>query len=245
MSTAPAPSKHEVLTLRHPEGGMAAWACWPGGSEPAPAILVMEHALGIDPFMEAMGLRLAEAGYATLIPDLYHRFPLFETPFDKMKRLSDREIVRDLAIARTHLTEDPRVDATRIGVIGFCMGGRIALRALEARELGLQAGVCYYGGHLHVGWGTDATAPFDLLHKIEAPLLFHFGGEDTNPSPQDRHDLDRALTRLNKPHTFYDYAGAGHAFMDFTRPERYRKEASEISWERTLRFLGEEFAHRP
>ncbi|EQD41009.1 Dienelactone hydrolase domain protein [mine drainage metagenome] len=228
-----------ILTLHHPEGGMAAWASWPRVSEPAPALLIMEHALGIDLFTETMGRKLTEAGYATLIPDLYHRFNPFEAPLDKMKRLRDPEIIRDLAIARSHLFQDPQVDPARIGVIGFCMGGRMALRALEERALGLKAGVSYYGGHLRVAWGEDQKTPFDLIGQIEAPLLFHFGNEDTNPSPRDRADLEQELTRLHKTHVFHSYDGAGHAFMDFTRTERFRQNASESSWQRTLQFLRE------
>ncbi|MHB1544681.1 MAG: dienelactone hydrolase family protein [Gammaproteobacteria bacterium] len=229
----------ETLTLHHPEGSMAAWASWPVVSTPVPALLIMEHALGIDLFTETMGLKLTEAGYATLIPDLYHRFNPFEAPLDKMQRLRDSEIIRDLALARSHLLQDPRVDPARMGVIGFCMGGRLALRALEERALKLKAGVCYYGGHLRVAWGEDSKTPFDLISQIEAPFLFHFGNDDTNPSPKDREDLEQELTRLHKTHVFHAYEGAGHAFMDFTRAERFRPDASERSWQRTLQFLHE------
>ncbi len=229
----------EILTLDHPAGGMAAWASWPGTDGPSPALLVMEHALGIDLFVETMGLRLTDAGYATLVPDLYHRIHSFEPPLDKMRQLRDTEIIQDLAVSLAHLRKDPRIDPDRVGIIGFCMGGRIALRALEEPALSLRAGVCYYGGHLKVAWGEDQKTPFDLVEQIEAPLLFHFGKEDTNPSPGDREDLERALTRRQKPHVFHTYDGAGHAFMDFTRAERYRSEASECSWSRTLQFLSD------
>ncbi len=61
--------------------------------------------------------------------------------------------------------------------------------------------------------------------------------ERTNPSPDDQVKLDAELTRLGKPHQFYSYAGAGHAFMDFTG-ERFHKEAAETSWPRTLEFFA-------
>ncbi len=238
--TRPVPSHtQETRTLAHPDGGMAAWACWPAASSPVPALLVVEHALGIDFFIETLALKLTHAGYAALVPDLYHRQDPLHAPLDKMRQLRDAEILEDFAVAKSHLLRDPHIDPERIGVIGFCMGGRIALRALEEHTLALKAGVCYYGGNLRIAWGAGKT-PLELIGEIEAPLLFHFGSDDTNPSPKDREELGQELARLHKSHVFHSYDGAGHAFMDFTRPERFREDASEHSWQRTLQFLAEE-----
>jgi len=67
-------------------------------------------------------------------------------------------------------------------------------------------------------------------------LQVHFGADDANPSPQDVVKLDAELAKFNKPHEFYSYSHAGHAFMDSTK-ESYRREADEASWPRTLDFL--------
>jgi carboxymethylenebutenolidase len=68
--------------------------------------------------------------------------------------------------------------------------------------------------------------------------LFHFGADDTNPSPNDMQKLDTELTRLGKPHEFFAYPDAGHAFLNFVNPQRYREDASLASWPRTLDFLA-------
>ncbi|MCH8351059.1 MAG: dienelactone hydrolase family protein, partial [Chloroflexi bacterium] len=80
-------------------------------------------------------------------------------------------------------------------------------------------------------------SPFELTSGINCPVLFHFGEIDANPSPEDMAKLDAELTRLGKPHEFYSYPGADHAFMDFTGP-RYHREADEASWPRTLQFFA-------
>ena len=67
-----------------------------------------------------------------------------------------------------------------------------------------------------VALGEGGASPFERTSEINCPLLFHFGEEDANPSPEDMQKLDAELTRYNKAHEFYTYPGAGHAFMDFT-----------------------------
>ena len=70
-------------------------------------------------------------------------------------------------------------------------------------------------------------------------MLFHFGEVDQNPSQDDMKKLDAELTRLGKPHQFYTYPGADHAFMDFAQPHRYNKGAADASWPRSLEFFAQ------
>ncbi len=109
---------------------------------------------------------------------------------------------------------------------------------MAAADHRLKASVAYYGGNIMVPWGEGVPAPYARTADIGCPLLFHFGDDDSNPSPADRVKLDTELTRHGKPHEFYTYPNAGHAFMNFTNPERYREAAAEASWPRTLEFLG-------
>ena len=100
-----------------------------------------------------------------------------------------------------------------------------------------KAAVVYYGGNIKQAWGEGVTSPFEHTREIKCPLMFHFGEEDTNPSPQDRHDYGEELTHYNKVHEFYTYPNAGHAFMNFTSVERYRDDAANESWPRSLAFF--------
>ena len=96
--------------------------------------------------------------------------------------------------------------------------------------------MAYYGGNTKVALGGDVS-PFERSPEIGCPLMFHFGDEDGNPSPEDRVMLDSELNRLGKEHEFHHYAGAGHAFMSFDSP-RYSESADTASWPRTLEFFG-------
>jgi carboxymethylenebutenolidase len=232
----------KTLTVTIPAGAqaMALHTAWPAGTGPFPAIVVIQHAPGVDTFLHAIAERLAQAGYCAAAPDLYHRLDARLDGMQKMKLLKDRELEADIAATVEWLRAHPAVNRERLGIIGFCMGGRVAYLAAAANRH-FKAAVIYYGGNIMVPWSEEAQAlsPFARTHEIRCPLLFHFGAEDTNPSPADMHRLDAELTRHGKAHEFHVYPNAGHAFMNFTNAERYREAAAASSWPRTLEFLAE------
>ena len=211
----------------------------PDSPGPFPAVVVSQHGGGIDQFMREMADRLAAEGYVAVVPDLFHRYTS-ETLADRPNRLqymSDADIINDVNAAVGFLLGHASVDGDRIGVTGFCMGGRVTWLA-AATNPHIRAAVPYYGGNLMATWGEANQTPFDLAGGISCPVMFHFGEIDENPSQEDMRKLDDQLTRLGKPHRFYTYPGADHAFMDYTAA-RYQKAASEISWPRTLEFFAQ------
>lgn len=230
----------KTLTVTIPVGAqtMALHTAWPEGGGPFPALVVIQHAPGVDAFLHAMAERLAQTGYYAAAPDLYHRLDARLDGMQKMKLLQDHEVKADVNATVAWLRAHPAVNGERLGIIGFCMGGRVVYLAAAANPH-FKAAVIYYGGNIMVPWGEGAVAPFARTREIHCPLLFHFGAEDTNPSPADMHRLDAELTRHGKPHEFHAYPNAGHAFMNFTNAERYRESATNSSWPRTLEFLAE------
>jgi len=188
-----------------------------------------------------MVARLIEAGYFVAAPDLYHRLDARQGDgLDRMKQLRDPEVALDVNAAVEYLRDHPLVDAKRLGIIGFCMGGRVTY-LMAALNPHFRAAVAYYGGNILVPWG-DGPSPFSLSENLHCPLLFHFGADDSNPSPDDMDTFEQELTRLGKAHEFYSYAGAGHAFLNFTNPQRYREAATQTSWPRTLDFFNRHLA---
>ena len=155
---------------------------------------------------------------------------------DRLKHLSDPEIIDDINAAVDFLQGHSAVDSNRLGITGFCMGGRVTWLMAAASSC-FKAAVPYYGGSIMDIWGTASQSPFELSGGINCPVMFHFGQEDGNPSPDDQVKLEQELTRLDKPHEFFSYPGAGHAFMDHTGA-RYNKDAAETSWPRTLDFFA-------
>jgi len=232
------PSFTDKLTVGGHEMDM--YASVPSGSGPFPAVVIAFHIGGLDEFDKAMADRLAAEGYVAVVPDLFHRYTGEQMSGPRIERLdylSDADIIADCNAAVSFLESNSAVDSNRIGMTGFCMGGRIAW-LMAAVNPTFKATVPYYGGHIMLPWGDSAQTPFDLTSNINCPMMFHFGATDGNPSPDDRVKLDTELTRLGKDHQFFEYAGAGHAFMDFTNPDRHHEGAAAESWPRTLEFFA-------
>ncbi len=224
-------------TLKVNGEDMALYGSMPDGAGPFAAVVVIQHAGGVDPFTRAMVDRLAEAGYAAVAPDLYHRLDPSLGATEKRKQLKDIEIIADVNTTVDFLRDHDAIDGNRLGITGFCMGGRVVY-LMAAANPHFKAAVAYYGGNIMVPWGEGVQAPFARTGEIGCPLMFHFGEEDSNPSADDMKKLDEELVRHAKVHEFYSYPGAGHAFMDFSNPQRYREGADKTSWPRTLDFFN-------
>jgi carboxymethylenebutenolidase len=210
----------------------------PTGSGRFPAVVVIQHQGGVDEFVQSMTLRLADSGYVAAAPDLYHRDGpnCTDDIVTRRTRLRDSNIINDVNTTVGFLQQHDFVDGSRLAIIGFCMGGRIAY-LMAAANSAFKASVVYYGGNTFRAWGRGMPSPFERTSEIHCPIQGHFGEEDKNPSPEDMRTLDAELTKFNKNHDFYSYLNAGHAFMDNTK-ESYRRLADEASWSRTLEFLA-------
>jgi len=216
---------------------MGIYAAFPQGEGPFPAVVVIQHAWGVDEFTRTMADRLAAAGLVAAAPQLYHRLAEQGSGLEMMKQLRDAEVIADVDATVDWLGRQVPVDAERVGIVGFCMGGRVSY-LMAAANPKVKASVVYYGGNIQKAWGEGVPTPFERSEDIDAPVLFHFGAEDGNPSPQDMELYDSELTRLGKVHEFHSYPGAGHGFMDFTNPDRHHESAARLSWPRTLGFFN-------
>ena len=209
----------------------------PEGGGTFPALIVIQHQSGVDPFIQAMTGRLADAGFVAAAPDLYHRDGP-NCPDDmrtRSARLGDRRVIADVGATVDFLKRHSVVDTSRIGIIGFCMGGRVVyLMAAVSPEF--KAAVTFYPGNTGRAWGRDIPSPLERTAEVGCPIQGHFGDDDKNPSPEDRLKLGAELTKHGKVHEFYAYPNAGHAFMDDTK-ESYRRDAAETAWPRGLDFL--------
>ena len=221
------------------ESEMDVYTSVPDGEGPFPAVVVAHHAPGVDKFMQDMTNKLATSGYAAVAPDLFHRITaemVESTGKSKRDQLGDPQIVEDINATVDFLVRHSSIDSNRIGVTGFCMGGRVAWLAAATNST-FKAAVPYYGGNILVPWGGATAAPLAATSGMKCPVLFHFGEVDENPSQDDMLILDKELSAHSIPHQFYTYPGAGHAFMNPASPARYQRAAAEMSWPRTLDFF--------
>ena len=209
----------------------------PDGDGPFPAVVLIQHQNGVDKFMEEMTERIGGAGYFGVTPDLYHRDgpDCKDDGPTRRGRLRDRAIISDVNATLDFLNGQRLVDPGRVGIVGFCLGGRVAY-LMAAANSSFKAAVSYYGGSIFNAWG-DGPAPFERTAEIKCPILGHFGEVDKNPSLDDMRRLDAELTKHGKAHEFYSYAEANHAFMDPYHVGRYHAEADQVSWPRTLEFF--------
>ena len=218
---------------------MDMYAALPDGSGPHPAVVIAFHVGGLDDFDRKMADQLAEAGFVAVVPDLFHRFSkeVMDGPrLDRLGHLKDADIIADMNAAVDFLTANSAINDDRIGVTGFCMGGRIAWLMAASNQI-FKCTVPFYGGNIMGNWGPGDT-PFSMANNINCPMLFHFGGEDGNPSVADRDTFDAELKRLGKDFEFHTYDGAGHAFMDHTNPDRYHEASAAAAWPRTIDFFN-------
>lgn len=211
----------------------------PPGGDAVPGVVVVMHGPGLDRFVEDRVEDLARHGYAAIAPDLYHRQP--EDAVDMMTRigrLRDPQLIADVEAAAAHLRRRPEARVGDLGILGFCMGGRITYLLAGARPALWRAAGVFYGGNIMKPWAEQGPSPFELTRDIACPMVGFFGVEDGNPSPDDVTKIDAELTRHGKPHEFHQYEGAGHAFLNFMNAERHRPKQGADAWEKMLAFLG-------
>lgn len=212
----------------------------PDGHGPFPALVVIQHQGGVDEFVQEMAQRIAAAGFVGAAPDLYHRDgPDCRDPGPARRaRLRDASVIKDVDATVEFLKGHTSVNREGLGIVGFCMGGRVAY-LMAAAAPGFRAAVSYYGGNIMAPWG-DGPSPFQRTAEIRCPIMGHFGEEDKNPSIEDMRKLDAELTKYGKAHEFHSYPDTGHGFMD-RHGSNYRPHSDEASWPRTIDFLRRQF----
>ena len=214
---------------------MRAYVAVPAGTASRPAIIVAHHIDGVNEWVQDAVHRLYREGYIVAAPELFHRQPADVGGASRSGLLRDEEIIVDLKATLAHV-KTLGVSAA-VGVVGFCMGGRVSYLAACAIG-GLKAAAVFYGGRILKALG-DGPSPLERSAGIECPLLGLFGVEDENPSPADVAKIDAELTRLGKWHEFHMYQDTGHGFLNFLRSGRYRERAARGAWAEMLAFFDE------
>jgi carboxymethylenebutenolidase len=223
---------------------MHAYRAVPAGDDRRPALLVLQEAFGVNAHIRNICDRLAAQGYVALAPELFHRtgesvelgYTDMSLVMPHFSKLTNHGLTADIAAGLAALATDARVDATRIGVIGFCVGGFATYLAAEQTEA--HAFVAFYGGGILRARPHIALTPLiDDTARITRPILLLFGGQDQSIPPDDVKALDETLTSLGKAHEIVTLPDGGHGFACNDRAAYHQPSADE-AWRITYDWLA-------
>jgi carboxymethylenebutenolidase len=235
-----------AAVIGYPNNGETAEAylARPAGDTKRGGVVVIHHMPGWDEWTAEVCRKLAHHGYDTIAPHLYFRLGK-GSPDDLAAKaraeggVSDDQVIADVAACMEHLRKLPSSNG-KVGVIGFCSGGRHTYLA-GGRLKGIDALVDCWGGNVIVDDPTAITdkrpvAPIDYTENITAPLLGIFGNEDPNPNPDQVNRTEEKLKALGKTYEFERYDGVGHGFFAHYRPA-YRAAQASDGWAKVLAFF--------
>jgi carboxymethylenebutenolidase len=204
----------------------------PEGGGRHPGVIVIQEWWGLVPHIKDVADRFAREGFVALAPDLYHGRATSE-PDEAgklMMTLRLDEAAKDLDGAVRYLLAHEATAGQKAGIIGFCMGGGLALYEACHNADSIGACVDFYG----VFEGSDSQ-----LDRLQAPLLGIFAENDQWAPPEQVRALKARLDELGKRSEVHIYPNADHAFFNDTNPAGYRSDAAQDAWQRTLAFFRE------
>jgi len=232
--------KHEEVSIRTRDGDCPARVFTPDGAGPWPAVIVYMDAFGIRPVLLQVGERIASGGYVALVPDLFYRYGAYG-PLDPKEAFAGdfRAMVGPLTATTDNLkaaqdTEallawlDTRDDVAgdKVGTVGFCMGGGMAIAAAGTYPDRVAAAASFHGGRLAT---DDPASPHLLAPKIHAELYIAVADNDRSCPPEMVERFTQALDDAGVRYRCEVYRGASHGWMKPDFPV-YDEAAAERGW---------------
>lgn len=230
-----------AIDITTPEGTMDAQLFQPDGQGPWPAVIMITDAFGPRPTFDSMGHRLATAGYSVLIPNPFYRLgraPVKEVQgsfadeefrkriFAVIGSLTPERTQADIGAALDFLAQEPSVKKGPAGIVGYCMGGSIAMRAAAQFPERIGAAASYHGGRLAT---EDPSSPHRQLGQVKGELYFGHADNDASMDAAAIARLEAAIKESGVKATSELYVGARHGFA-VEGGGAYDKEAAERHW---------------
>lgn len=222
----------EIVEFPSNGGTASGYLATPTGA--GPGLVVIQEWWGMVDHIKDVCDRFAAEGFTALAPDLYHgkRTTEPDEAGKLMMAMNMEEAARDMSGAVDHLLASDAVRGDGVGVVGYCMGGGLALVLGCHRPDAVRACVPYYG---LIPW-PDAQPDWS---KLRAAVQGHYAGKDEFFTPDKVDELERTLRDQGVDVEMFVYRDADHAFFNDTRPEVYDADAAREAWTRTLSFLRE------
>ena len=220
---------------------MPAYRAAPAGKPNAPVVLVISEIFGVHEYIADVARRFAKAGYFAIAPELFVRQgdpteygEMAKLVAEVISKVPDGQVMSDLD-ATVAWARAAGADTGKLGITGFCWGGRITW-LYTAHNPAVKAGVAWYGRLVGAPSALQPRHPVDVAAKLAGPVLGLYGENDTG-IPLDTIDKMKAALAAGsgaaKKSEFVVYPGAPHAFHADYRPS-YRKDAADDGWKRAV-----------
>lgn len=226
-----------TVDLETPDGPMPLYEAQPLGGDARRAVVVIQEAFGVNGHIEDVTRRFAREGYLAVAPHLFHRTGGGSIPYDRFdlvaphfEGLGDDTVLVDVGAALAHVMGRDFAPE-RIGLVGFCMGGRVSFLVATRRRIG--AAVGFYGGGILHGRGERLGPLAENLSAMKSPWLGLFGDEDQSIPVIEVEELRGRLESAPVDTEIVRYPGAGHGFHCDQR-ESYHPSSAADAWQRTL-----------
>jgi carboxymethylenebutenolidase len=220
------------MTLEQNGISVPGYLAEPEDVEPKGGLVVIQEWWGLTPDIKEIADRYAVEGYLAFAPDLYHGQRATEP--DEARKLAmsmEREVAsREIDGAIAWLKQHHGM--AKVGCVGYCMGGGLALATAMRPTSNVDAVHVYYGG------GMPAA---EQIATIKVPVLGSYGAEDPGIPVASVQMLDEALDEAGVPHEITIYEGAGHSFFNDTR-DSYREDPAMDSWMKSVAWFEEHLA---
>jgi carboxymethylenebutenolidase len=223
------------------DGSIPAYRAMPATGKSFPLVLVVQEIFGVHEHIKDVCRRFAKIGYLAVAPELYVRQGDPSTLKDNkeifakiVSKVADAQVMSDLDAAVAWAARNGG-NTAKLGVTGFCWGGRITW-LYTAHNQNVKAGVAWYGRL--VGDKTDMTPahPTDLVDRINAPVLGLYGGADAGIPNDTVDNMNAALKKAGKKSMIHLYPDTPHAFHADYRPS-FRKEQAVDGWKRATEWF--------
>jgi carboxymethylenebutenolidase len=235
---------HEHVTISTQDGQCPAHVFTPAGEGSWPAVIFYMDGLAIRPALFQLAQRLADSGYVVLLPDLFYRFGPYEplvptevfqgdvraTVMPMIESTDNHKAADDTAACLAYLDGRSDVVGQKVGTVGFCMGGGMALTAAGRFPDRVAAAASFHGGSLAT---DDPVSPHLLFPKIKADVYIAVADNDPSYPPEMSERVEQALTDANVSYRSETYVGAAHGWMKPDFPV-YDETAAERGWREML-----------
>jgi carboxymethylenebutenolidase len=228
-----------TVQLNTPDGKMECYVAQPKGGGSYPGVVVIQEAFGVNSHIKKVTERIAAEGYVAIAPDIFHREAERLIPYSEMskaiatmQRVVDSKAMGDIGAAIAHLKSQSNVKAGSLGVIGFCMGGRLTYLTAAHHANDIKAAVPYYGGGIPMG----NPSPLSRTGEIKCPMYLFFGGKDQLIPMDHVNQVKAELTAKKISSQVEVYPDAGHGFFCDDRGS-YHEASAKDAWEKTKSFF--------